>query len=94
MKRFYVLLSFVLIGAAGLTVVREEAAGDGWDVLGTLLASTAAVPHRAGLWPRLGAKAVNAVRRLAFALLRHRLPQRLARLPGMYLSNVVLLEKR
>jgi SAM-dependent methyltransferase len=78
----------------GLAVIREEAAGDGWDVLGTMLASCIAAPHRPGLLPRLGAKLVNTIRRLTFSLLRWRLPQRLARLPGVYLSNVVLLEKR
>jgi SAM-dependent methyltransferase len=80
--------------ANGLAVVRQEAAGDGWDVLGTLLASCVAVPHRPGLLPRVGAKLVHLARGLAFRLLRARLPQRLARLPGVYLSNVVVLEKR
>jgi SAM-dependent methyltransferase len=80
--------------ASDLTVVRQEAAGDGWDVLGTLLASCVAAPRRPGLWPRLACRGVNAWRRLAFALLKWRLPQRLARLPGVYLSNVVTLEKR
>jgi SAM-dependent methyltransferase len=78
----------------GLAVVRQEAAGDGWDVLGTMLACCAAAPHRPGLFPWLGAKSVNAVRRLAFALLQRRIPHRLARLQGTYLSNVVLLVKR
>jgi SAM-dependent methyltransferase len=77
-----------------LVVVRQEAAGDVWDVLGTMLACCAAAPHRAGLVPRLGAKLVNAARRLALALLQRRIPHRLARLQGSYLSNIVLLEKR
>jgi SAM-dependent methyltransferase len=80
--------------ANGLAVLRQEAAGDGWDVLGTLLASCVAAPRRPGLLPRLACRGVNACRRLAFALLKWRLPQRLARLHGVYLSNVVLLEKR
>lgn len=79
--------------AHGLTVRRQEAAGDGWDVLGTLLASCVAAPRRPGLLPRLACRGVNTWRRLAFTLLRWRLPQRFARLPGMYLSNIVTLEK-
>jgi SAM-dependent methyltransferase len=79
--------------AHSLKVVRQEAAGDGWDVLGTLLASCVAAPRRPGLLPRLVCRGVNAGRRLAFMLLRWRLPQRLAKLPGMYLSNIVTLEK-
>jgi SAM-dependent methyltransferase len=78
----------------GLTVAKQEMVGDGWDVLGTLLASCPAVPHRPGLRFRLGSKIVNAARRMLFALLKWRLPQKLARLPGTYLSNVVLLEKK
>jgi SAM-dependent methyltransferase len=76
-----------------LKAVRQEAAGDGWDVLGTLLASCVAAPHRPGLLSRLACRGVNACRRLAFALLKWRLLQRLARLPGVYLSNIVTLEK-
>jgi SAM-dependent methyltransferase len=78
----------------GLAVVREEKVGDGWDVIGTLLASCAATPHRPGIRFRIGSKIVNAARRMLFALLKWRLPQRLARLPGTYLCNVVLLEKK
>jgi len=78
----------------GLAVAKQEMVGDGWDVLGTLLASCPAVPHRPGLRFRLGSKIVNAARRVLFALLRRGLPQKLARLPGTYLSNVVLLEKK
>jgi SAM-dependent methyltransferase len=77
----------------GLVTLRQEAAGDGWDVLGTFLASCVAVPYGTGLFPRMAAKLVNAARRFAFFLLRLQLPQQLARLPGAYLSNIVLLEK-
>lgn len=80
--------------ANGLVVVRMEQAGDGWDVLGTLLGSTVAVPYRPGLVPRAGAKLVLLTLRALFTLLKWRLPQRLCRLPGMYLSNIAVLEKR
>src|SRR5208283_1417103 len=53
--------------ANSLAVVRQEATGDGWDVLGTMLACCAAAPPRPGLFPRLGARSVNALRRLEFA---------------------------
>jgi len=42
----------------------------------------------------IGLQIVNAAGRVLFALLRRGLPQKLARLPGTYLSNVVLLEKK
>jgi SAM-dependent methyltransferase len=81
--------------AYGLRMVEREAAGDGWDVLGTLLACSAALPHRPGILPRLGAKFANALRRVGLALLKRRWPQRLARMSsGVYLCNVAVLEKR
>jgi SAM-dependent methyltransferase len=81
--------------ANGLTMIERESAGDGWDVLGTLLACSAAAPHRSGILPRLGAKLANGIRRAGFVLLKWRLPQRLARMScGVYLANVVVLEKR
>ncbi len=78
----------------GLAIARQEMVGDGWDVLGTLLGTCGAAPHRPGIRYRLGSKIVNAARRLLFTLLKWRLPQKLARLPGTYLCNVVLLEKK
>jgi SAM-dependent methyltransferase len=80
--------------AEGLRVVHQEAAGDAWDLLGTLLASCHATPHSRRLLDRVQARAVHWLKRLAFGLLRRRWPQRLARLQGpVYLSNVVVLEK-
>ena len=80
--------------AEGLRPVAEEAAGDAWDLLGTLLASCCASPRGGGWTARLASKCVNALRRALFALLRRRWPQRLAHLRGpVYLSNIVVLEK-
>jgi SAM-dependent methyltransferase len=80
--------------AEGMRPVAQEAAGDSWDVLGTLLASCCASPKGDGLAARLASKLVNGVRRALFHLLRRRWPQRLAHLRGsVYLSNVVVLER-
>jgi SAM-dependent methyltransferase len=77
-----------------LRVVEQEAAGDAWDLLGTLLASCHAAPHSRGLFDRACARLVNLLKRFVFGLLRRRWLQRLARLQGpVYLSNVVVLEK-
>jgi SAM-dependent methyltransferase len=78
----------------GLHVIHQEAAGDGWDLLGTLLASCHVSPHSRRLLDRARARLVNWVRRLAFGLLRRGWPQRLARLQGaVYLSNLAVFEK-
>jgi SAM-dependent methyltransferase len=80
--------------ASGFRVVSREAAGDCWDLLGTLLASCAAGPRGPGPFRRVGSKAVNACRRLVFWLLRRRWLQRLADLRGsLYTCNVVILER-
>ncbi len=77
-----------------LQVVSAEAAGDAWDVLGTLLASCMAVAHKRTLRYRIQARLFEIARRVAFAALRTRWPQRLAGLRGpVYTHNVVVLEK-
>ena len=80
--------------AHGFRVVSREAAGDCWDILGTLLASCAARPRGPGLFHRLRAKAINGARRAAFAVLKRRWLQRIADLRGpLYVCNVVVLER-
>ncbi|VTU00938.1 Methyltransferase domain protein OS=Chloracidobacterium thermophilum (strain B) GN=Cabther_A1609 PE=4 SV=1: Methyltransf_23 [Gemmataceae bacterium] len=80
--------------AHGFRVVSREAAGDCWDVLGTLLASCAARSRRPGFRGRLGSKVVNGCRRLVFWLLKKRWLQRLADLHGpLYTCNIAMLEK-
>lgn len=80
--------------AHGFRVVSREAAGDCWDVLGTLLASCAASPRQPGLLGRLGSKSVNGCRRFVLWLLKYRWLQYLAIFRGgLYTCNVVVLER-
>jgi len=80
--------------AHGFRVVSREAAGDCWDVLGTLLASCAASPRQPSLLGRLGSKTVNGFRRIVLWLLKRRWLQRLADFRGdLYTCNVFVLER-
>jgi SAM-dependent methyltransferase len=79
---------------AGLRVVHEEAAGDGWDVLGTLIANCRPAVRSDSWIGRAVSKVLVVLKKGVFRLLRYRLPQRLIELQGpLYLSNVVVLEK-
>lgn len=79
---------------SGFRLVSSEAAGDCWDVLGTLLASCSASPRRPGLLGRLGSKIINGCRRIMFWLLKWRWLQQMAELRGgLYACNVFVLEK-
>lgn len=81
-------------GKAGLSVVAEESAGDGLDVLGTVLACAEPVARSGGLTGRLAAAASNVGRKAAFVLLRSTAFRRLVAVRGMlYLSNIAILER-
>lgn len=77
-----------------LEVVSSEAAGDAWDVFGTLLPNCHPRPARSGLLPLLATLTCYGLRRLIFAGLRTRRPRRWIRIAGpLYLSNIVVLQR-
>lgn len=79
---------------AGLQVIYRNAAGDPWEVLGTLLGTCSFLPARRRFLDRAVAKAV----RISVGLIRSAIKNRggvpRVRMDGpVYLSNVVVLEK-
>jgi SAM-dependent methyltransferase len=79
----------------GFAVVRNESAGTAWDVLGTLLPNAPPEAVSDSIRDRLLARLVKFAFRVAFVLLKRRIPQRYVRLRGsLYLSNVVVLRRR
>ena len=80
---------------SGLRVLEQKAAGDAWDVMGTLFACCAAVPAGRGPVDRLVRECVRIGKKAVFELLRRRFLQRHVTMVGpIYLSNYVVLEKR
>lgn len=81
-------------GRAGLQPLYRQAAGDAWDVLGTMLATCKFLPVSTRLRDRVVAKAIRVGSRLMFrAMLRGKLQSRVRAEAPLYLSNVVVLEK-
>lgn len=79
---------------AGLQPLYRRAAGDGWDVLGTALATCKFVPSSIRFRDRVLAKAIRLASRLMFrVILRGKLQSRVRVEAPLYLSNVVVLEK-
>ena len=79
---------------AGFGVLYREAVGDGWEVLGTMLASCKFVPSSTRFRDHLWAKAIRVANQLTFrAILRGKLQSRVRAEGPLYLSNVVVLEK-
>lgn len=78
----------------GLRPVYRQTAGDGWDVLGTILGTCKFLPRSTRLLDRAVAKAVRLTKELLFReVLRGQLRQRVRADAPLYLSNVVVLEK-
>lgn len=78
----------------GFRILQEEAAGDGWDVLGTVVANCRPALRGDGLLSRGGSKLFVLIQKLAFRILRSRIPQRFLRLDGpLYQSNIVVIER-
>ena len=78
----------------GLRVVEQQAAGSGWDVLGTVLGGCLIVARGNGPWYRFLRAAVATARRILIRILRWGLFQKFADLRGgVYLANVVVLAK-
>lgn len=79
---------------AGFCAVYRKAAGDAWDVLGTVLGSFGFTPRSERILDRIFNSACWRVRRLLLWALQRRLLQRRLNPTGsLYLSNVFLLEK-
>jgi SAM-dependent methyltransferase len=79
---------------AGLETLCRKAAGDAWDVLGTLLATCTFTSRSTRFQDRALAKAIRGARRLMFrAILRGTFQPRVEAKSLLYLSNVVVLEK-
>ena len=72
----------------------RRAVGDGWDVLGTMLANCQFVASSRRLVDRALAKSIRAASRVTFSVLLRRNLQQRVRVEGpVYLSNIVVLEK-
>lgn len=78
----------------GLEPIYQNAAGDGWGVLGTALGSCRFLPRSRRLIDRVIAKGMRGAGKIAFrTLLSKSLRERVITEGGLYLSNVVVLEK-
>lgn len=79
---------------AGFQVVQQEAAGDAWDVLGTLLANCWTCPASSQLLDRGLTKLVALGQQWLFKLLCSRRLQQSVQLNSpLYLSNIVVFER-
>jgi hypothetical protein len=77
----------------GLRMLHQEAAGDAWDVLGTLLADCRPYSATDQLLARGMAKLVSFTRRGLFKLLCGGRLQRIVKMrSSVYLSNVIVFE--
>lgn len=78
----------------GLRVLEQRAAGDAWDVLGTLLANCSPAPASPRLIHRIANKIVFKAKTYLFSLLRRGILQNAVSLRGpIYLSNIVVMER-
>jgi SAM-dependent methyltransferase len=79
---------------AGLRPLYRKAAGDPWDVLGTVLATCKFIPSSRRFRDRVLSKAIRIASRFMHrAILRGKLPSKVRVEAPLYLSNVVVLEK-
>jgi SAM-dependent methyltransferase len=79
---------------SGLTMIRHEKAGTGWDVLGTLLAFSWTFPAQNRLSDRIVTKLVSLSRAWIIRQLQQRSLQEHVQLNStFYVANIVLLEK-
>jgi SAM-dependent methyltransferase len=80
--------------AAGLFPLYRKAAGDPWDVLGTILATCSFLPVSKRIKDRAVSKALRTAGRFMHrAIVRGKLQSRVRVDAPLYLSNVVVLEK-
>lgn len=78
----------------GLEILHQANAGDGWDVLGTLITTFYALPASRSISDRILSRIINLLKQWLFNLLKSRIVQRSVQLNGStYLSNVVVFIK-
>jgi len=78
----------------GFSMVHTEAAGDGWDVLGTLLANITLSPNSRSLLDRVAARVARAIQYALFCSLVNRSIQKRIRMGGpLYISNIAVCRK-
>jgi len=82
-------------GRHDLEILYQEAAGDAWDVIGTVLANCYPIPLSNRLKDRIRSRAVSTACKWLFKLLSRHWLQRMAKMGGpLYLSNVVILTRK
>jgi SAM-dependent methyltransferase len=78
----------------GLEIVHSEAAGDGWDVLGTVLANMTVGAKTMRIYDRIIARIARAAKSTLSALLVKRSIQKLLGVGGpLYISNIAVYRK-
>lgn len=78
----------------GFKVLHEVKAGDGWDVIGTVLASCYCSPVGRNMFDRLLNQIIAKCRRLLLLLIASRILQNYVNFDSsLYLSNVIVFEK-
>lgn len=78
----------------GLQVCEQKAAGDAWDVLGTMLGSCWPAPRKRCLSHRIASRFVMFAKSRLFKVLEKGRLQKVVALQGkLYLSNIVVLKK-
>jgi len=78
----------------GLSMVHSEAAGDGWDVLGTLLANGSLVASSRSILDRIAARLARAVqRKLSSSLVKRSIQKRIRMGGPLYISNIAVCRK-
>lgn len=79
----------------GLKTLQQEAAGNAWDILGTILGCSHPVPASSRLLDRGVTRLVRLSHRWLFEALRRRHLQRMTQLQStLYMSNIVVFERQ
>ena len=78
----------------GFTVVSSQKVGDGWDVLGTLLASSEMIPTKETLMARMYSRLCDWCRERMYMAIKQGTLRKRVNCPSLfYMSNIVVLEK-
>ena len=77
----------------GFSIVSSQKVGDGWDVLGTLLASSEMIPTKETLMARMYSRLCDWCRERMYMAIRGTLRKYVCSPSLFYMSNIVVLEK-